>query len=281
MNPEGIALVTGASRGIGRALALELARRGFQVVAGMRDPERAAGIEAEAEGGRLRVEPLDVVRPESIRIPAGLRVLVNNAGVDGEYLPVEEAPLALWHRLFDTNLFGLVETTRRAIPSLRAGGGVICNITSASLLFPMPFYSAYRASKAAVAALGESLRAELAPHGIRVLEVMPGPIATDMLAASDREPEAAAYAPYRELALRAHEGRRGVTDHIVRPTQAASAIADAIVDDAAPLRVACDPVGAALLDGWRHSSDEEWMRGMLASFGVEVQGSKKGGDASG
>ncbi len=133
MEIEGVALVTGASRGIGRAVALELARRGFEVVATMRDPRAGVDLAKEAgqAGNRLRVERLDVEQPDSIRIPEGLRVLVNNAGVEGPYLPVEEAPLALWRRIFETNVFGLVEVTRRAIPALRAsGGGVVCNLTS-------------------------------------------------------------------------------------------------------------------------------------------------------
>ena len=172
MEASGIALITGASRGIGRAVALEMAQRGFEVVATMRDPGAGLSLTEEARklGGLLRVDRLDVERPETIRIPDGLRVLVNNAGVEGEYLPVEESPLDLWRRIFETNVFGLVEVTRRAIPTLRAsGGGVICNVTSSSLLFPMQLYAAYRASKAAVAALGESLRAELASFGILIV----------------------------------------------------------------------------------------------------------------
>jgi NAD(P)-dependent dehydrogenase (short-subunit alcohol dehydrogenase family) len=267
---EGCALVTGAGRGIGRAVALELARRGFEVLAGVRDPAAGAALReaAGAAAPRLRAQRLDLLDPGALALPERLRVLVNNAGVDGEYLPVEEAPLALWRRLFETNLFGLVELTRRAIPKLRAaGGGVICNVTSASLLFPMPFYAAYRASKAAVSALGESLAAELAESRIRILEVMPGPIDTDMLAASDRMPEAARFPAYRELAERAFAGRRAVQVAVTSAEDAARAVADAIQDDAAPLRVACDPTGARLLAGWRKSSDEEWLRAMLASLG--------------
>jgi NAD(P)-dependent dehydrogenase (short-subunit alcohol dehydrogenase family) len=254
-------------------VALELAQRGFEVVASMRDIAQGADLqgEAEAAGVKLRLERLDVCDPESIRPPEGLRVLVNNAGVDGDYLPVEETPLAQWRELFETNLFGLVETTRRAIPALRAsGGGVICNLTSAALLFPMPFFAAYRASKAAVSALGESLRAEVAAFGIRVVEILPGPIATDMLAASNRPPEAAAHPPYRALAERAWEGRKSVESAVTSPQQAARAVVDAILDETGPLRHACDPTGAGLLAAWRTSEDEEWMRGMLVSFDIEV-----------
>ena len=263
MDPTGIAVVTGSSRGIGRAIAVELARRGFETVATMRDPAAGAGLAAEADalapgaGARVRVAGLDVERSETIVLPDGLRVLVNNAGTERAYLPVEVAPTSMWREVFETNLFGLVEVTRRAIPLLRAtGGGVICNISSSSILAPVPFYAAYRASKAAVGALGESLRAELAPFGIRVLEVMPGPIRTDMYAGSERPPEALDHEPYRPLAARLHESRRHITHLVTEPAVAAAHIVDAICDDDAPLRVGCDPLGIGMLDQWRSVSDE-------------------------
>ena len=119
---------------------------------------------------------LDVTDPDSIELPDDLRVLVNNAGVEDENLPLEVMPAEVWRKLFETNVFGLVEVTKRAVPIMRAGGGgVICNVTSSSTLAPVPFLGAYRASKAAVSAIGESLRAEVAPFGIRVVEIMPGP----------------------------------------------------------------------------------------------------------
>jgi NAD(P)-dependent dehydrogenase (short-subunit alcohol dehydrogenase family) len=269
MKPEGIALVTGASRGIGRALALELARRGFDVVATMRRPEDGAALPAEAEraGGRLTVEALDVTDPDSIRMPEDLRVLVNNAGVEGSHLPVEHAPVALWRTMFETNFFGLLEVTQRAIPRLReSGGGVVCNLTTASLLAPMPFFAAYRASKAAVSALGESLRTELRPFGIRVLEILPGAIGTDMYEGSNRPPEALAFEPYRPQAERVQATREPMRDAFTPASAAAAAMADAILDDDAPLRVACDPMGEGLLDGWRTHGDESSMQGMLDLF---------------
>lgn len=268
MEAKGLALVTGASRGIGRATALELARRGFDVVATMRNPADGADLPKEADG-RLRVERLDVTDPASIAIPEGLRVLVNNAGVEGENWPVEHTDVSTWREIFETNVFGLVEVTRRAIPSLRdAGGGVICNVTSCSTLAPMPFFAVYRASKAAVGALGESLRAELAPFGIRVVEVMPGAIETDMLAASALRPQGADCAGYGPLGERVLEGRQIASGLTTPAPQAAAAIVDAITDDAGPLRHACDPMGAGLLSSWRRQSDEEAMAPMLAVFRV-------------
>ena len=269
MRAEGIAVVSGANRGIGRSVALELAARGFDVIAGARDPAAAGGLAeaANQSGGQLRVTRLDVTQPETFTPPDGLRVLVNNAGIEPEYLPVEHTPLDVWRHVFETNLFGLVDLTRRAIPRLRSsGGGVLCNITTSSLLAPVPLYAAYRASKAAVSALGETLTAELDAFGIRLLEVLPGPIATDMFTRSARLPEGARHTGYREVAERVHAGRMGSEASVTSPETAARTIVDAILDDAAPLRLACDPLAEGLLTSWRAQSDETFRRGMLPAF---------------
>src|SRR5438105_2571968 len=174
MQAEGTAVVTGASRGIGRGVALELARRGFDVVATMRRTEDGAGLADEVAGspGSIEVARLDVTDHQAIRLPRSLRALVNNAGVEKPHPPFEHTPISLWREMYETNVFGLIEVTRHAIPALRAaGGGVLCNVTSSSILAPVPFFGPYRSSKAAVSAIGESLRAELAPLGIRVLEI--------------------------------------------------------------------------------------------------------------
>jgi NAD(P)-dependent dehydrogenase (short-subunit alcohol dehydrogenase family) len=269
MQAEGTAVVTGASRGIGRAVALELANRGFEVVATMRKPEMGADLveEVAATGGALRVERLDVADPDSIRLPDELRVLVNNAAVEREHPSFESTPMELWRDMFETNVFGLIEVSRRAIPSLRtAGGGVLCNISSSSIFAPVPFYAPYRSSKAAVSAIGESLRAELGPFGIRVLEILPGPIDTDMLAGSAKPPEAISDPDYEAMAHRYFEGRSAINDQITSSADAAAAIADAILDDEAPLRVACDPMAVAMLDAWRTTSDEDMMQAMLPAW---------------
>jgi NAD(P)-dependent dehydrogenase (short-subunit alcohol dehydrogenase family) len=266
MNAEGIAAVTGASRGIGRAVALELARRGFDVVATMRDPVAGAGLadEAAGAGGRLRVAALDVTRPDTIRLPEGLRVLVNNAGAEREHLPVEETPVELWRDLFETNVFGLVDVTRRAIPLLRAaGGGVICNVGSSSTLAPVPFYAAYRASKSAVSALSMTLRAELAPQHIRVVEIMPGPIDTDMLEHSQVTAIEPAGDEYQTLAEHMNASKGSVATMIQPVGEAASLIVDAILDDDGPMRYGCDPMSTGMIDAWRQVSDEQMMVGML------------------
>lgn len=258
VDAKGIAVVTGAGRGIGRAVAVELARCGFDVVATMRDPAAGAGLADEVAGGlgTITVDTLDVTRPDSINLPDGLRVLVNNAAVERAYLPVESVPMEQWREMFETNVFGLVEVTRRAVPLMRSGGqGVICNITSSSLAVAVPFYSVYRASKAAVQALSESLRAEVAQFGIRVVEVLPGPVDTDMLVASDRLPEAAGVAGYEALAQAMFEGRAGVAGFVTPVATAAAAIREAIVSDDVRLRWSCDRLGSQLLAAWQRDPE--------------------------
>jgi NAD(P)-dependent dehydrogenase (short-subunit alcohol dehydrogenase family) len=273
MKAEGIAAVTGASRGIGRAVALELAARGFEVRASMRNLEAGEGLAAEAcaRGLRLTLERLDVTRPGDFAFPDGLRVLVNNAGVRLKYLPVETAGPEEWRETFETNVFGLVEVTRRAIPKLRAaGGGVICNVTSASMLGPLPFFATYRASKWAVSAICETLRTELAPFGIRVVEILPGPIDTELARDSClyRLPEAAEVPAYREMALRLFPSIEKTPGTVVTPVaDAARAIADAILDDRGPMRHGCDPMSVAMLEAWRSATDEDAMRAFLARLG--------------
>lgn len=267
METDGIALVTGASRGIGRAVALELSARGFDTVATMRDPAAGEGLAAVAKG-RLRVERLDVTDLESIDMPDGLRVVVNNAGTESENLPLEVMPVDFWRTIFETNVMGLVAVTRAAIPKLRAaGGGVVCNVTSSSILAPVPYLGAYRASKAAVSALGESLQAEVAQFGIRVVEILPGPIITDMLEASDRAAPAIEHDEYRAQAEKMWESRQGIRAMYTPADEAARRIVDAILDDDGPLRYGCDDMSEGMLKGWRSvASDDDWLRPMFDAF---------------
>jgi NAD(P)-dependent dehydrogenase (short-subunit alcohol dehydrogenase family) len=238
-------------------VALALADRGFDTVATMRDPDDGSGL-AKATSGRLRVERLDVRDLGRLVLPDDLRVLVNNAGIDSSYLPVEHADLGDWRALFETNVMGVVDLTQRAIPTLRANQpSVICNVTSSSILASMPFYAAYRATKAALSALGDSLRVEVAPSGIRVVEILPGPVDTDMFRLSTGEPDAVRFPEYETLARVADQLRRDHADpQVVAPAAAAALIVDAILDDAGPLRYGCDPLSAGLLDLWRSSDDE-------------------------
>ena len=257
MDITGSALVTGASRGIGRAVALELADRGFTTVATMRHPEAGADL-AASTSGRLSVSRMDVTDLDAEALPDDLQVLVNNAGVDSDFLPVEHSSLDDWRYVFETNVFGLVATTKAAIPVLRANQpAVVCNISSSSIFASVPFYSTYRASKAAVSAFGDSLRVEVAPSGIRVVEIDPGPVDTDMFQLSKEEAAAAGYDRYRPMAELAARLRTENADPMVAtPASAAALIVDAILDDDGPMRYGCDPLSIGLLDVWRQSDDE-------------------------
>lgn len=267
MEPKGVAVVTGASRGIGRAVAVDLAQTGFDVIATMRDPAAGKGLvdEVGETTGSITAQRLDVTDPSTIDLPSDLRVLVNNAGIELEYLPVEHTPIEHWRNVFETNVFGLVEVTKRAIPLLRAnGGGVVCSMTSSSILAPMPFYGVYRASKAAVSALNDTLRVEVAPFGIRVVEIMPGPVESDMLFASERIAEAAQFEEYRAMAEGAYEGRMQITDQYTPAPVAAAAIRAAILDDGGPMRYGCEPMSIGMIEMWRSSSDEQMFAAVTA-----------------
>jgi NAD(P)-dependent dehydrogenase (short-subunit alcohol dehydrogenase family) len=265
--------VTGASRGLGRAVALDLAARGFEVIAGVREPAGAAELVEVARGlkGSMSLQVLDMCDLGDYLPPAGLRVLVNNAGFRGRYLPVEEADLDEWRKTFETNFFGVLGLTQRAIPRLReAGGGVICNIGSAGAFMPLPFYSTYRTSKAALAALSEGLRIELAPFGIRVIEIPIGGVDTDMLRTgiAVRPPEAIEYELYRPMAERQMAATRRAQTNALSPEAAARNVVDAILTDEGPMRRACDPNATAILANVAASSDEARMLGMMQMFGI-------------
>ena len=268
MDAHGTALVTGANRGIGRAVALELGRRGFSVVATVRDPGTAGPLldDARAAGIALSVQSLDVTAVTPLDLPEDLRVVVSNAGLQTGYLPVEAVPLDLVRAMVETNYVGPVAVLQQAIPILRARReGVICAITSASLLLASPFYGGYRATKAAMSALCETLVMELAPFGIRVVEVLPGPVATDGLTGSEYI-TAVEHPPYRAAAEQMMASRDMIRAAAVTPEAAAARIVDTVLADDGPLRTSCDPMGDALLAAWRSTSDQERIDRDLARY---------------
>jgi NAD(P)-dependent dehydrogenase (short-subunit alcohol dehydrogenase family) len=188
-------LITGATAGIGRHAALELVRQGHHVIAtGRRAPaldslKSEASAVAAKSGGRLDVLTLDVTDASSVAVAVtavdaltderGLDVLVNNAGY-GQMGPLEEVSDADLRRQFDTNVFGLMSVTRAFLPKMRArGDGRIVNVSSIGGRYTFPLMGAYNSTKYAVESLSDALRNELAPFGIDVSIVEPGPIATE------------------------------------------------------------------------------------------------------
>jgi len=205
MSFPGVAIVTGASRGIGRATAIALARRGVSVALAARSREALAAVEQEIRklGGRALPIPTDVsdeaavaaMVEKSARELGPIDLLVNNAGTL-ERAPVVEIDSAAWDRMLDVNLKGAFLCTRAVVPSMiERGRGRIVNVSSISGKLGTPLLTAYCASKWGL--LGFSLAAaeELKPKGIQVFSVCPGSVNTVMLqqglpgAAPNMDPE--------------------------------------------------------------------------------------------
>lgn len=184
-----VALITGGTRGIGHAVAEALLRAGDQVaVTGTTDDGvvRAEHALASIGAGHVTGIVCDVRDPASVELAmrtvvarfGGIDVLVNSAGV-GVGAPVAELPHDEWNRIIGTNLTGVFNCCRAAIPHLRTrGGGWIVNISSLSSTGPFPGGAAYCASKAGVNAFSDALMQELRPENIRVTCILPGSVAT-------------------------------------------------------------------------------------------------------
>jgi short-subunit dehydrogenase len=184
------ALVTGASKGIGKATALELAKHGYDVVLVAREPEplQAAAIEVRNLGKQAVAISADVSDPvqieqviqQAIAQVEQIDVLVNNAGI--YYMgPVEDASLNDWHTILDTNLWGYIHTIHALLPHfLSRGNGTIVNVVSIGGLDPIPYQVPYTTSKHALTGLTKALRAELEPKGINVCGIYPSFIRTQL-----------------------------------------------------------------------------------------------------
>ena len=198
-----VSLVTGASRGIGRAIARELAARGATVLAAARDQEKLAAVVSGivAEGGKALAVPLDVADRASVeaafeailKAHGRLDHLVNNAGITRDNL-VLRMKAEDWQQVLDTNLTGVFLCTQAALrPMLKQRAGRIVNVTSVVGLTGNPGQANYAASKAGVVGFTKSVAREVASRSITVNAVAPGFIETDMTAAmTDKAREAVA-----------------------------------------------------------------------------------------
>lgn len=181
MSTAPTALVTGAGRGIGRATAVRLAGHGWRVLAGVRTDAAAASLTAESDAitpVHLDVTDRGDVAALDATLPARLDALVNNVGI-AVAGPVETLGPDDMHRQFDANLIGPLGVLRAVLPRLRESRGRVVLISSVNGLVSFPFTGLYNASKFAVEAVGDCLRVELAPFGVRVVLVEPGVVDTD------------------------------------------------------------------------------------------------------
>ena len=181
-----LAVVTGASTGIGAATARALARRGFHVLAGVRRDRDGDAIRAPG------IEPLilDITEPDHIAAlvtrvnedPRGrpVRALVNNAAIQAN-VPIEAFAIDEWRRMFEVNLFGQVSVIQALLPALMRSKGRVVNISSVGGRVAMAGYGPYAATKFALEAVSDSLRREMAPFGVGGVVIEPGAVRTEML----------------------------------------------------------------------------------------------------
>jgi NAD(P)-dependent dehydrogenase (short-subunit alcohol dehydrogenase family) len=212
-------LVTGANRGIGRALVEEALKRGAnRVYAGTRQP-------IVHHDSRVTPVTLDVTDPAQIRAAVeqvgSLDILINNAGIS---LPDDLSDGAAFEAHLAVNLYGTYGVTRAFLPLLSESRGAIVNVVSLGAFAAVPVLPAYSASKAAEFSLTQSLRALLAGRGVSVHAVMPGPVDTDMVRSLDipKSP----------------------------PKSVASAILDGLENGQE--EISPDPMSASMADGWRN-----------------------------
>jgi NAD(P)-dependent dehydrogenase (short-subunit alcohol dehydrogenase family) len=206
-----LALITGASTGIGRATALRLAGAGWTVLAGVRDTSAGERLVQEA-GAAGRVVPLALEVTDAAQIaaaaarveqeaaqaggpgPGGLDALVNNAGI-GIGGPLELISADDLRRQFEVNVFAQVAVTQALLPALRRAGGRIVFVSSIGGRVAMAFTAPYAASKHAIEAFGDALRVELRSSGVQVALVEPGSVATPIWDKAQVEAQAVSIPP--------------------------------------------------------------------------------------
>lgn len=185
------AVVTGASRGIGRQISLHLAEAGARVILTARDEKRLQSVKQtiESSGGQAEVIPLDVGDPESVKsVFATIRdrfgavdLLINNAGIGEGFGNFWEVDPESWWKTMEVNLRGVFLCTREVVPGMiKKGGGRIINLGSGIGAQPFPEASAYCVSKAALFRLGDTMAAGLEGTKVCVFTISPGMVETDM-----------------------------------------------------------------------------------------------------
>ncbi len=268
-------LITGASSGIGKETAKLFADRGWNVIATMRTPEN----EEELAGkDNILVTRLDVTDTASIEaaVASGITafgqidVLLNNAGY-GAYGPLEAFPMERIQRQFDTNVIGLLETTKAVLPHMRANrSGTIVNISSIGGQMTFPLGALYHGTKFAVEGISEALHYELEAAGIKVKIVEPGMIATDFGGRSFDFVNDESMTEYQPV-IQALFGVWGSPDMASRaspPGVVADVIWTSVTDGTNTLRYRAGADAVELLNNRKVLDDETFFAGMKEQFGL-------------
>ena len=266
--------ITGCSTGFGRELSVILLKRGYRVAVTARDKAKVDDIVAGHDKNGLALK-LDVDKQDQIdaAVKAArdrfgrIDVLVNNAGY-GYLAAVEEGDDADVRAMFETNFFGLAAMTRAALPIMRAQkSGAIVNVSSMGGFIGFPGSGYYAATKFAVEGLSEALSKEVAPLGIKVIIVEPGPFRTDWAGRSLKTPKKPidAYAETAHARRRQIQGISGV--QAGDPVRASEAIIAAVEQEGSPLRL---PLGGRRYDAM--GAEIEALRKEHASLATIARG---------
>jgi len=263
------AVITGTSTGIGLTTSLHMARNGYRVFAGMRNVAKADALRTAAEAEALPVEivQLDICDPDSVTaafasvLETGpVDVLVNNAGIGGAS-PLELTPEAEHKQMFETNYFGAVRCIQAVLPSMRERrSGCIVNITSAVGLQATPNQIAYSASKWALECLGEALAHEVYRFGVRVVNVEPGVIMTNIFENSAEQTRYDKTSPYQPIMRRNGKVFAAGFKRAVPPERVAEVILEAIESDEYQLRWPVGPDAEGFLAARHRVPSEDWVR---------------------
>ena len=240
-----VALVTGASSGIGKATALALKEAGFFVYATAPNAEDLSNLKSQG----LETLQLDVTNEDQAKEAVqtaesrngSIQVLVNDAGY-GQYGPIEEIPVDNVRKNFETNVFGLLRMCQLVLPKMRtAGGGRIINVSSVAGEMSQPGSGIYHATKHAIEAIDEALRHEVASFNIQVVGILPGPVATNFAEVAVAQiPDTGADSPYylfkQNLAKMTYEMLKPGGSGVLEPEDVAKKIVDAATADSPSAR---------------------------------------------
>lgn len=279
-------VITGASRGLGFACAVNLYRLGWRVVGAMRSPE--AGLEklrsaagAGPDDSRLVGVPLDLTDSASVAAAAKAiegavgapDVLVHNAGISAAGM-VEETPIELWERMFATHVFGPVLLTKALLPSMRAvGRGRIVFVSSQGGVRGMPSVAAYSAAKGAMERFAESLSGEVAPFGLGVTILVAGTFDTDIITEAGTSDHRDFNGPYAVLHRKIDRRGRLAMRHLADSPQRFAEGLIKRLDDRSPFaRHSVGPDARMLLFGHRLLPSRVFHHVIRLAMGIPPRG---------
>lgn len=279
-NPK-VAIVTGSSSGIGLETALALAENGFKTYATMRNLDKASNILGKAQRKNLPIAvlELDVNSDESVRHAVEkivkkegrVDLLVNNAGY-ALIGAVEDLDTQELREQYETNVFGVFRTIREVLPTMRKQrSGTIVNISSVAGVVGFVGMAAYVSTKFAVEGLTQTLRAELAPYGIKTISIEPGAIRTNILNASPIAKKAQSEdSAYKEMMQQFSQVFDEIVKNASEPTVVANQVLKAVNETHPKIRYPAGPDAEAILSAREQKTDEELEEFVAKMFGYQI-----------